>query len=139
MIYLISTTIICIVVAFLALQNAAAISLNCFFWNFDVPLICVILFAFLAGAVVSSFILMYTKFRHFVNDYKSNQEIKRLNKEITGLKENIALLTEPVKTVNLNREDVKVEDAKVEDATVKEPAAEDTAKPEQPVVVEEKK
>lgn len=134
MIYLISTTIICIVVAFLALQNAAAISLNCFFWNFDVPLICVILFAFLAGAVVSSFILMYTKFRHFVNDYKSNQEIKRLNKEITGLKENIALLTEPVKTVNLNQEDVKVEDA-----TVKESAAEDTAKPEQPVVVEEKK
>ncbi|MBQ0108411.1 MAG: DUF1049 domain-containing protein [Phascolarctobacterium sp.] len=134
MIYLISTTIICIVVAFLALQNAAAISLNCFFWNFDVPLICVILFAFLAGAVVSSFILMYTKFRHFVADHRSNQEIKRLNKEIAGLKENIALLTEPVKTVNLNQEDLKVEDA-----TVREPAAEDTAKPEQPVVVEEKK
>lgn len=121
-------------VAFLALQNAAAISLNCFFWNFDVPLICVILFAFLAGAVVSSFILMYTKFRHFVADHRSNQEIKRLNKEIAGLKENIALLTEPVKTVNLNQEDVKVEDA-----MVKESAAEDTAKPEQPVVVEEKK
>lgn len=124
-IYLISTTIICIIVAFLALQNAAAISLNFFFWNFDVPLICVILFAFLAGAVVSSFILMYTKFRHFVNDYKSNQEIKRLNKEITGLKENIALLTEPVRTVNLDKEDVKVEDA-----TVQQPEEAKTAEPE---------
>ena len=130
MIYLISTTVICIIVAFLALQNAAAISLNIFLWNFDVPLICVILFAFLAGAVVSSFILMYTKFRHFVNDYKSNQEIKRLNKEITGLKENIALLTEPVRTVNLDKEDVKVEDA-----TVQQP---EEAQRSEPEVVEAK-
>ena len=65
----------------------------------------------MAGALVSSLILMYSKLQHWFTDYKNNQEIKRLNKQVDDLKANIALLTEPVHTVNVESEEVKVEDA----------------------------
>lgn len=109
--YLILTSIISIIVALLALQNGTNTPLNFILWQFDIPLICVILGSFLAGALVSSLILMYSKLQHWFTDYKNNQEIKRLNKQVDDLKANIALLTEPVHTVNVESEEVKVEDA----------------------------
>ncbi|MCQ2361602.1 MAG: LapA family protein [Acidaminococcaceae bacterium] len=109
--YLILTSVISIIVALLALQNGANTSLNFILWQFEIPLICVILGSFLAGALVSSLILMYSKLQHLVTNYKNNQEIKRLNKQVDDLKANIALLTEPVHTVNVESEEVKVEDA----------------------------
>lgn len=110
--YVIITSIISIIVAILALQNGDFTPVNFVFWEFDIPLICVILISFLAGALVSSVVLMYSKFKHFLSDFKNNQEIKRLNKEIEGLQKNIALLTEPSKTVEIKADDVKIEDAK---------------------------
>lgn len=109
--YLILTSVVSIVVALLALQNGANTSLNFILWQFEIPLICVILGSFLAGALVSSLILMYSKLQHWVTNHKNNQEIKRLNKQVDDLKANIALLTEPVHTVNVESEEVKVEDA----------------------------
>lgn len=126
--YLIITTLISIIVALLALQNGKPTLLNFFWGTFEVPLICVILGSFLAGALVSSLILMYSKFKHLVTDYKNNQEIHRLNKQIVDLQKNIALLTEPAKTVELHRDEVKVEDAKTTAASTKEQETGVTAK-----------
>lgn len=111
--YIIITSIISIIVALLALQNGAATPLNFIIWQFEIPLICVILTSFLAGALVSSVVLMYSNFRHFITDFKNNREISRLNKKVDDLQKNIALLTEPVHTVNVKSEEVKVEDAQV--------------------------
>lgn len=121
--YLIITCIISIGVALLALQNGATTPVNFILWQFEIPLICVILGSFLAGALVSSIVLLYTKFKHLVSDFKSNQEITRLNREIAGLQKNIALLTEPAETVVIKNDDVKVEDVKTTDT---EPKKEET-------------
>jgi len=90
--YIIITSIISIIVALLALQNGAATPLNFIIWQFEIPLICVILTSFLAGALVSSVVLMYSNFRHFITDFKNNREISRLNKKVDDLQKNIALL-----------------------------------------------
>ncbi len=111
--YIIITSIISIIVALLALQNGTATPLNFIVWQFETPLICVILGSFLAGALVSSVVLMYSKFRHFITDYKNDREISRLNKQVEDLQKNIALLADPVHTVNVKAEEVKAEDAQV--------------------------
>lgn len=115
--YIIITSVISIIVALLALQNGIVTPLNFIIWQFETPLICVILGSFLAGALVSSVVLMYTKLRHFIVNYKNDREISRLNKQVEDLQKNIALLTEPVHTVNVKAEEVKVEDAQVKQET----------------------
>ena len=63
MVWLILTSMISIIVAILALQNGAPTPLNFILWQFEVPLICVILGSFLAGAVVSSvFVFLWFNF-----------------------------------------------------------------------------
>jgi len=117
MLYIIITSVISIIVALLALQNGAATPLNFIIWQFEIPLICVILASFLAGALVSGLVFMYTKIRHSIKEFKNNREISRLNKEINDLQKNLALLTEPVQTVNVKAAEVpakpNVEEAKL--------------------------
>lgn len=123
MVWLIITSIISIGVAILALQNGTPTLLNFIVWEFETPLICVILGSFLAGALASSVFMMCTKMKHFVTDYKNNREIRRLNMQIDSLKSNIALLTEPTKIVEIRQSPVEQAASKAEDAEVKEAAS----------------
>lgn len=120
MLYIIITSVISIVVALLALQNGTATPLNFVIWQFEIPLICVILGSFLAGSLVSGLVLMYTKICHSIKDFRNNREISRLNKEVDDLQKNLALLAEPVHTVNVKATDAQVkpkaEEAKVQEA-----------------------
>jgi len=130
MLYIIITSVISIIVAMLALQNGTATPLNFVIWQFEIPLICVILGSFLAGSLVAGSVLLYTKVCHSIKDFKNNREISRLNKQVDDLQKNLALLAEPVQTVNVKATAAQVK-SKAEEAKVQEaPKVQETPKAE---------
>lgn len=93
MIYIILAMLISFLAAAFAIQNAVAVWVRMFFWEFETSLVLVILGSICLGFLVAMLFTMYFKLKNF-------WQLRRQEREINELQEKIILLEAQINTKN---------------------------------------
>ena len=84
--------LISLIMACFAIQNSESVEVDFLFLTFEIPLVLVILMAFLCGVMVATLFLLHTKYKNYQQRKKLNQEKEELEKEISKLQEKNKML-----------------------------------------------
>ena len=96
--------LVCIIVAIFALQNSAVVPVKFIIFEEEASLVLVILFSAFLGILLGATVVMYIKFKHFLDGRKKNEQIKTLTDENFLLSQKINALEKEVETLNAKNE-----------------------------------
>lgn len=110
--------LICIVVAVFALQNSAVVPVKFMFFEEEASLVLVILFSVFLGVMLGATVIMYVKFKHFLDGRKKNEQMKTLTDENLLLSQKINALEKELDMLNAKNAEPAKEEAPKEEVPV---------------------
>ena len=104
--FIIMTMAICIIVAAFALQNSLMVPVKFIFFEQEASLVLVILISAFLGLLIGMTVIMYMKFKNYLDSRKKNEKIKNLTDENILLEQKIVALEKRLGNLNVKPNEV---------------------------------
>ena len=116
--FIIMTMAICIIVAAFALQNSLVVPVKFIFFEQEASLVLVILISAFLGLLIGMTVIMYMKFKNYLDSRKKNEKIKNLTDENILLEQKIVALEKRLDILNIKQDEVTATEAPTIDQTL---------------------
>lgn len=104
--FIIMTMAICIIVAVFALQNSLVVPVKFIFIEQEASLVLVILISAFLGLLIGMTVIMYVKFKNYLEARKKNEKIKELTEENVLLEQKITAMEKRVEELTAKQNEV---------------------------------